>query len=1172
MYLKKLEIFGFKSFADKTVLDFEPGITAIVGPNGCGKSNIFDAVRWVLGEQSIKELRGSAMEDVIFNGTEKKPSLGFAEVSLTFHNKSRMLPMDCDEVVITRRLFRSGESEYLLNKSVVRLKDILEMIMGTGIGAEAYSLVQQGKVDLIVSSKPEDRRVVLDEASGITRYKAKKREALNKLKSTEENLLRVNDITVEVKRQIGSIERQAKKARRYKEKFERLKFLELKYANHQLQSFHEKRDSIDFDVNHLKEKEQELSSQLAEYSSQLEHKTEFVTQMDHEINEIREAIIKLDGQIELNKGKISFNTERIDTIDANEHKVIEQKEVLIQRCQTQQERLEGLKNILIKLQDSIQSNEQVYRERKGALETVEESIEVSKKKIQEHEESILLLTSKQVNLRNELQKLGNEVHGSIARKRRLELEQEKVSQEMDMVNQKFKEVDAQVNRTQQEIQGLQDTRQQKDKRLSDLKVRISYLDKTIDGLEKKKVFYKSQKEFIEKMQTQYHDIPDPIIEGRLFTRTKPSEHHSGILGKVKEVHSVDPDRLPYVSTPSQDQGEAAQKYHGDDPAEVISAYDQASTAEPSQDSLYEIICEAKFIELDLQQINHKISEIGSRIEELSNEKENVLSALQEERRNISLLDDEIHKKEKARSVYVAQRADVVEEVQKVQSELDLVKLEIAEMEETLAQTRENETRTDSELRSTESELDAYNENIKDKRGLIASKSQEREQLIVSVTQIQTEMQSNKDRLHELERNQKESTETLDTWLDELKRMDDEMVGQKEKQGHYRQEIVELEKGIADIGERKKTLTEELRVHSEQKEEVAAQVEALREHIHGSETEIESVKQEVHDRQMNEQKLEFGEKEIKDKLMQVYKIDFDAFVQGLKEDAEASSAPSKVELIGVPFKRTVDASEKGSSPYGSQLQFKLRSQEDQERYKMTLEELHKAFDVDEVVAEIGKLQRQCESFGSVNLVAIEEYEDLKERFEFLTQQQSDLLESKSQLMSTIRKINRSTKQMFMDTFTKVSEEFRIYFRMLFGGGEANLILLDPENVLESGIDIIARPPGKKLQNISLLSGGEKTLTAIALIFGIFKVNPSPFCVLDEIDAALDESNIGRFVYLLKDFAKIAQFIIITHSKKTISGSDIMYGITMPETGISRIVSVKFSDKEEKEAEENVPAGV
>jgi chromosome segregation protein len=317
-------------------------------------------------------------------------------------------------------------------------------------------------------------------------------------------------------------------------------------------------------------------------------------------------------------------------------------------------------------------------------------------------------------------------------------------------------------------------------------------------------------------------------------------------------------------------------------------------------------------------------------------------------------------------------------------------------------------------------------------------------------------------------------------------------------------------------EKKESFKEVITGYAQEKQTIAQRIQDARTNMSAMEQRIDGIKQEIHDQQMKEQELTFEEKGLKDRLHQAYKINIDETPQELSGQSGTEAQGPEIPLNG-----------------------------------------------EELVQEIERLRKRCDAFGSVNLVAIEEYEELKKRFEFLTKQQGDLLEAKSQLMETITRINRSTRQMFMDTFTRVGEEFRIYYKMLFGGGEAELVLLDPENVLESGIDIIARPPGKKLQNISLLSGGEKTLTAIALIFGVFKVNPSPFCILDEIDAALDDSNVGRFSYLLKEFAKIAQFIVITHNKKTISSANVMYGITMPETGISRIVSVKFSDEKKEE---------
>ena len=383
--------------------------------------------------------------------------------------------------------------------------------------------------------------------------------------------------------------------------------------------------------------------------------------------------------------------------------------------------------------------------------------------------------------------------------------------------------------------------------------------------------------------------------------------------------------------------------------------------------------------------------------------------------------------------------------------------------------------------------------------------------------METEIAAVEDRKRGHAESLKTFSETLDHSLEEINRIEDEYGESKEKKEQFKQDIEQLQAKISELKEQKQSLRGVLSNYEKQKEEVSQRTNGVQANITSYTGDLNDVREKIHAQQMNEQEITFKEKEIKDRLLQTYKIELDVVNQELTQET--------------------------AQP---------------EEY----------FDPEALQVAIERLKKRCDSFGSVNLVAIEEFEELKERFEFLTKQQSDLITSKESLRQTINKINRQTRQMFMDTFTKVSEEFRIYFRMLFGGGDAQLILLDPENVLESGIEIIARPPGKKLQTISLLSGGEKTLTAIALIFGVFKVNPSPFCVLDEIDAALDESNVGRYAYLLKDFAKIAQFIVITHNKKTIENADVMYGITMQETGVSKVVSVKFTEKEEQK--DNSPA--
>jgi len=1126
MFFKKLEIFGFKSFADKTVLNFEEGITAIVGPNGCGKSNIFDAIRWVLGEQSVKELRGSSMEDVIFSGTEKKPSLGFAEVSLSFSNETRMLPVEQDEVTITRRLFRSGESEYLLNKRTARLKDIQQMFMGTGIGTAAYSMVQQGKVDMVVNSKPEERREILDEASGITKYKAKKKEALNKLKATEDNLLRVNDITVEVKRQIGSIERQAKKAQRYKEKFEKLKVLEVQMARFQLGNYEHKKSEIQEKIRKHKEREGALQTELEDLNNLLLSEGNMLEEVEQKIHEVHAEEIKFEGHIDVNSRQIGFNEERISNIDQNAEHLTGKKEQLIERCRLQQEKIEDLKNQCRVHEETMQYNKQVLDEKKEELEVLENTISNATAKIKEHEEKMLLLTSQQVSIRNDLTDIMKEVQGGLARRRRLEMEIEKVSSEKQVIDQKLQNTDYQIHAINGTIQDLNVDRDKNNNILESLRSELTLTEEAIIELDKKKLFFKSQKEFIEKLHTQYHDMPDPIVEGRFITGTTPLEHHTGIIGKVKEVIALDEHKLSMLRN----------------------AFNEVGTSQ-----LYEIICETKFIELDPQQISLKIEEISGEINKACVKKDMLSKNVKEQEATCQCLETEILRKEKEFSILEAQKKDILEETDKLVGEIHLVEEELVEVKQSLEEHKKREDEFNYKLDTTNQDLSWCQNDIKDKQTWIANKSKERENTTVNIAQLETELESGNDKLKNFQDNCAIYTEALDGWLEEMKKIDDEVSTQTGKKQGYLIEIDELNDKIENIRNDISTLKETLSDHQTQKEDLIQRINSIRTNISSFENELNKIQNDFHDIEMGEQELSFSEKTIRDRLFQSYKIDLDTFEVAPVAEATPRQNAESENQENQPSEQGEDQAEEQTTESPIQ-----QPQPEQ----IIVEE---PFNPGETEFELEKLRKKCDSFGAVNLVAIEEHEELKERFEFLTKQQSDLLEAKSQLMSTITKINRSTRQMFMDTFTKVSEEFRIYFRMLFGGGEAELILQDPENVLESGVDIIARPPGKKLQNMTLLSGGEKTLTAIALIFGVFKVNPSPFCVLDEIDAALDESNVGRFSYLLKDFAKIAQFIVITHNKKTIASADVMYGITMPEAGCSRLVSVKFSEEKEKEPE-------
>jgi chromosome segregation protein len=1129
MHFKRLEIFGFKSFADKTVLNFEPGITAIVGPNGCGKSNIFDAIRWVLGEQSIKELRGSSMDDVIFNGTDKKLGLGFAEVSLVFSNESRMLPVDYNEVTVTRRLFRSGESEYLMNKTQVRLKDIAELFMGTGIGAEAYSLVQQGKVDLVVSARPEDRRVILDEASGITKFKAKRKEALSKLNSTEDNLLRINDIITEVKRQISSLERQANKARRYQAEFEKLKALEIRLARFDVDALNARQQQIGHLEEEFKNKEAECLKELEEMRQSLQADSQRLAQLEDRIGEVKSEDIKLDSQKDIHLRQIEFNEERLENLAVNDKRLQTTQLQLTEKIRGQQQQLTEVRRVLDTLSESVHKGLETLGERKSVLAEINKYVQEANRGIKEEEHKILGITSSQVQVKNRLTEIMKESQGCLARKRRLEMERTKVTQEKIDVEGRLTQMQHNLAGSVAKIETLHQEWNVQNSELTAWNDKVNVLTAIINDLEKKKLFLISQQEFIEKLRVQYEDIPDPVVEGRLYTQTQPLEHRTGIIGKVKQVRQVE--------------------------AEGSGGVDTARMSLDPHKALYEIVCETKFIELDPQQIALRIDELTKDIEQRTAELQICQQSVNNQKRLVAKIEAQRQEEEKIRSVYEAQKKSITEEFQKLGDEMGLVLAEMDEVETTLQQLAVAEQESAQKLDQSNRLLQDTQMRIREMQERIASKAKEREATTVSIAQLEAEVAAVEDKKAGHEANAKTLTESLNGAANEIQRIEDELGGMSDKREQFNKDIEACRSKVREIEEKKSALKETLTAFTSQRDEASQALDLHQRQMAQKAGAVDEIRNQLHDIQMAQQETNFKEKEIKDRLWQSYKIEWDQI---------PSSLPTvSMESASLQISSDVEQAMDGSQQVE---QGDLRSQEPKEQQE--------ADDPQEWRQKILLLRKKCEGFGAVNLVAITEFDELRGRFEFLTKQQSDLITAKESLMATIRKINRQTREMFLETFTKVSEEFRIYFRMLFGGGDAQLVLLDPENVLESGIEIVARPPGKKLQNISLLSGGEKTLTAIGLIFGVFKVNPSPFCVLDEIDAALDESNVGRFSYLLKDFAKIAQFIVITHNKKTIASADVMYGITMQETGVSKIVSVKFNEanKTQDNAQENLKEDV
>lgn len=1073
MYFKRLEILGFKSFCDKTILHFEPGITAVVGPNGCGKSNIFDSIRWVLGEQSVKALRGSDMQDVIFNGTETKESLSMAEVSVVFDNSNKFFCVDNDEVMITRRIFRSGESEYLLNKSQVRLKDIMDILMGTGIGAESYSLVQQGKIDLVLSSKPEDRRLVFDEASGITKYKSQKREALRKLEETDQNLLRVNDIITEVKRQIGSLERQANKARRYREVFDELKAKEIAMARIQKKNLLLQKDQIINSLKELEVKEESLLNAIKEQEAAIFSRQSELRAVESAINSIKTEIVGFENTVARSNQHIAFNTERIKELEAAKADFEAQIEQAKARLAQDEEKLNNFKVEYESISKNIEEKTLLFNSKEAELNEISLSIKHSLEAVSDAKRRILDLETRIANAKNSVNEISSKQQVFLARKKRLEIEKAKVNEEKNSSESNL----AAVN---QEVQALEAVFSDLNSKVADFRkdldlenVSIKTIDSDLEALEKQNLALISNKEFLSKLKTEYEGIGESM-NAVIYLDKLPQDKLGGLVIKVN-------------------------------------AYpDTGNEAQPQEQAGFKLAGEAKPIDLDTSKISARIEEIEHKIDSLKMIKRLKESRIDELNKEIMEFQDNIRAQEIALANKKAVAASIQEQFDKIKNEEEVIAIELSDVDGELNVLSARAIESHAELVCLEAQEKEAEELILSEQNNVSAKNKLKEESLVIITQLKTELEALNRRITTDTATLKMLEDSCSRGVQNLENLSARINEAQAKTASLTLEISDLESKVLESS---REIDDKSRLLKDSEDKYRALVDdssGIVNKIEADRKELDSIKNNLYDLQMQNKDVDFKYLNIKERLIQAYKIDIE-------------------ELVG--------------------------------------EEAVSGLEDENVLSEeIKRLKDKIDSYGSVNLVAIEEYDELKKRYDFLTQQQSDLVTAKDSLHDAILKINRTTKKMFLETFELVRVEFRNFFRLLFNGGDAQLFLTDENDPLESGIEIICRPPGKKLQNVLLLSGGEKSMAAIALIFAIFKVKPAPFCILDEIDAALDEANVDRFGRMVQEFVKDSQFIVITHNKKTIANANVMYGITMQESGVSKIVSVKFAQDKKVENKE------
>ena len=1184
MYLKSIHMVGFKSFANPTTLNFEPGMTAIVGPNGCGKSNVSDAVRWVLGETSAKALRGSKMEDVIFNGTDTRKPVGMAEVSITFTDCEQTLGTDYHEVTVTRRVFRSGEGQYFMNKTACRLKDIQRLFMDTGIGTSSYSLMEQGRIDQVLSSRPEDRREIFEEASGITRFKADKKEALRKLEQTEANLLRLDDVVREVKRQIGSLQRQAGKARRYKELRDQLRMFDVFWTARKLEKMNGDLQMLDTTIAELGVKIQELHETLQQGEARGTEWRNAIMEIEQLIGEITEERATAQTRLEHNNDLIRINRDRIEELRNLAER--DRRDSVLAASQAEQQRLTlaTLKESLLTTIQERNDSEAEWNKKNADLAQHELQVENARKEIQSLRSNAMALDHTLSQLQNQLSQLEAKQQATI-------VQRERMAAEHAQIERGAAETESQLGQIAEHLGSLQQELENREGRLESLQSLRH--EKTIE-IQGQLAVKKAQIEILEADEQSAKDFPEgarlvmdvtnPLginakaVLGALASHIQTEPEYRIALESVLRawldavVIADAPDALAILKELQTRKAGAIRLLAASSTSADVTIIPVPQGAR----RLFDVITCTPFAKPAVARFLANIfvvdsteaipSEIpeGSAVVTLNGvvarangafeywttdtRASNPLTRrhqLSDLHQGLEGLDEGLARRNHSVATLAAELADLNRNIEEATTQLTAQRRAVALKEGEFQIVSNDARQSKQKLEVMAFELDKLRQQ--------SGNDEERQNLSRQIAEGRTNQAEMLRRLDEL-------THLLQDLEGRRTALQASATEARVRFSEARQKAEHMESQLEPIKHRLTELDSVIKSRSEGLVQYEKTIEQLTHATAEAEGQISSLQANA---SALTEKLELTKRQRTDKVKELAVLESELTAKRELMD-KIRDQRSKLEVNHAEHKmRRQNLIDRVTSEWTLPLDDVMNAPEPQPEGDAPVVAEKPAYE--QVIAEI---RTKIEAMGPVNLVAIEEYQELEERYAFLTGQQQDLISAKDQLMEMIKKINLTTSELFATTFAKINENFQVMYERLFNGGSAKLVMMTEDDVLECGIDIIARPPGKRLQSVSLLSGGERTMTAVALLFSIYLIKPSPFCLLDELDAALDESNIGRFVNVLGDFLKLSQFIVITHNRRTIAAASVIYGVTMQESGISRTVSMKFAEYEQsKEMQPN-----
>ncbi|MBZ5749842.1 chromosome segregation protein SMC [Metabacillus rhizolycopersici] len=1183
MFLKRLDIVGFKSFAERVSVDFVQGVTAVVGPNGSGKSNITDAIRWVLGEQSAKSLRGAKMEDIIFVGSDSRKALNIAEVTLTLDNDDHFLPIDYREVSITRRVYRSGESEFFINKQGCRLKDIVDLFMDSGLGKEAFSIISQGKVEEILSSKSEERRMIFEEAAGVLKYKTRKKKAEYKLAETQENLNRVQDILHELENQVEPLKIQASIAKDYLQKKDELEQIEVALTVHEIEDLYQKYEALTKSFEEGKDRELKLSATIQKRESEIVKMRDHLAALDDSIHDLQQVLLLASEELEKLEGRKEVLKERKK--NAHQNKAMLEKTIteLTDRLSHLNKEKQNQESYLVTFTKEVQSIKEQLAEKQALIssfnQNVEETIEGLKSEYFE-------LLNEQASARNEIQYLDEQLSQQERKNiKLLDSNQRYITERQEILVKKTK-IEAKYSliesKLSEQIKSFRDAQTMLESGKNAYQKKESALYQVYQILQQTR----SRKDVLESMQEDYAGFFQGVKE-----ILKAKDQLGGIHGAVAELISTDKQyetaieialssSLQYVVVEDEATGRKAIQFlkknsFGRATFFPLSVIKERSIA---QHDLRLIQTHQAFVGVatDLVKYQDKFKKVianllGTVIVTSDLKGANEIAKLMNYRyRLVTLQGDVVNPGGSMTGGAVKQKNNSLlsrgRELEAINEKLLVMEEKTAHLEKDVKETKETIEKQEElleKLRSLGEQLRIEEQMIRsEKREIELNEKNVNDHLMLYDAERES-YDSDKERYTTRKMTLTQNVQTISTKLkqldDELEELSAKKVSQQTSKAELQDELTDLKVVFASkqqIYENQKEKVERIKLdlqqslqkYEEAKEDYSLLSNEMNTSSSGEEKLEEAASKKLQDKNKTieliatrrEERLQLFEKlEFEERELKEFKRQEKQFHDSLK-DEEVKLNRFDVEL--------------------DNLLNHLR-----EEYSLTFEGAKEKYslemDIDEARKRVKLIKLSIDELGTVNLGAIDEYERISERFTFLSEQQSDLLEAKDTLYLVIDEMDEEMKKRFEQTFNAIRSHFEIVFQALFGGGRAELKLVDPKDLLNTGVDIIAQPPGKKLQNLSLLSGGERALTAIALLFSILKVRPVPFCVLDEVEAALDEANVFRFAQYLKKFSHETQFIVITHRKGTMEEADVLYGVTMQESGVSKLVSVRLEDSNE-----------